>query len=218
MENTATGLTAPEKSPDQIERDMADTRDSISVKVAALETQVKGNIEAVTGTVEAVKDAISAAPGAVSDTVKQTMAAVKDSVRETIDRMDLTGCVRRNPWASVGTSTIAGFLTGLVLFGGRSRSANVNGGAAFVPQAAAAQTREPGMLDGLFGDLFSTVGKEMRDIAEKAFSTAVTALKQNVSTVVPQMVDQAVHRVTEPMTDALKGSTNTPRIMDGSGV
>jgi len=218
VENTAPGLIVTEKDPDQIERDMAQTRESITEKVAALETQVKGNIQAVTGTVEAVKDAISAAPGAVSDTVKQTVAAVKDSVRETVDQMDLTGCVRRNPWTAVGTSTAAGFLTGLLLFGGRSRATGTNGIPSLVPQAAAAQSREPGFLDGMFGDLFGTVGKELREIAEKAFSTAITALKQNVGTVVPQLVDQAVHRVTEPVTGAINGTASTPRVMDGSGV
>ena len=219
MENAAPGLTAPEKSPDQIEREMADTRDSISEKVAALETQVRGNIEAVTGTVEAVREAISAAPTAVTDTVKQTVAAVKDSVRETVQSLDLslTDCVRRNPWSALGTTTAAGFLTGFLLLGGRSRSAPA-GRAAFVPQAAAAQTSEPGMLEGLFGNLFGSVGKELRGIAETAVSTAIAALKQNVGSVVPQMVDQAVHRVTEPVSDALNGSSNTPRMKDGSGV
>lgn len=217
MENAAPGLTAPEKSPDEIERDMADTRESITEKVAALETQVKGNIEAVTGTVTAVKDAIAAAPAAVSDTVKQTVAAVKDSVRETVQRLDFTDCVRRNPWSALGTTTAAGFLTGYFLLGGRSRP-SAPGGTAFVPQAAAAQSGEPSFLNGLFGDLFSTVGKEVRDIAEKAFTSAVSTLKQNVGTVVPQMVDQAIHNVTEPVTGAVNRSTNTPRMMDGSGV
>jgi ElaB/YqjD/DUF883 family membrane-anchored ribosome-binding protein len=218
VENTATGLIAPEKSPDQIERDMADTRDSITEKVVALETQVKGNIEAVTGTVEAVKDAISAAPAAVSDTVKQTVAVVKDSFRETLQSLDFTDRVRRNPWAALGASTAAGFLTGFFLSSGRSRSANGVARASFAPQAATAESEGPGFLERTFGDLFGTVGKELRIVAEQAITSAVTALKQNVGTVVPQMVDQAVHRVADPVTGAIGGNSPAPRMMDSSGV
>jgi hypothetical protein len=165
-----------------------------------------------------VKDAISATPGMVSDTVKQTVAAVKDSVRQTVESLDFSGHVRRNPWAALGTSTAAGFLAGFFLFGGRSRSTEGAARTAFVPQAAAAQSREPGMLDGVFGDLFGTVGKELREIAERAFSSAVSSLKQNVDTVVPQMVNQAVHRVADPVSDAMHARTAAPRVMDGSGV
>jgi len=194
-------IVPEKKDPEQIERDMVQTRESITEKVAALETQVKGNIEAVTGTVEAVKDAISAAPAAVSNTVKQTVAAVKDSVRET-----------------VGTSTAVGFLAGFFLLGGRFREGAATGTAAFVPQSAAAPIRGPGFFERIFGDAFEGVGKQLRDVADKAVSTGVAALKQNVSTVVPQLVDQAVHRVTDPVTSSMNGSTSTPRMMDGSGV
>jgi len=242
VENSAPGVNVPEKKPEQIEREMAVTRESLTGKVAALETQVKGNIEAVASTVSTVKDAIESAPAAVTSavdavkgvmaaapeavtaTVKQTMDAVKESVRDTVAKMDLQGCVRRNPWAALGTTTMAGFLTGYLLFGGRSRSASVGGSrsAGFVPQAAAAPTGEPGFLNGIFGDVFGSLGKELREVADRAFSTAIDSLKQNVGTVVPQLVDQAVHRVAEPVSSAINGSTattpSTPRMMDGSGV
>lgn len=218
MENTATGLIAPEKSPDQIEREMAGTRESITEKVVALETQVKGNIEAVTGTVEAVKDAIIATPGMVSDTVKQTVAVVKGSFRETLQSLDFTDCVRRNPWSALGSTTAAGFLTGFFLLGGRSRSAEAGARTAFVPQAAAAESHGPGYLERIFGDLFGSVGKELREIAEKAVASAMSELKQNVGTIVPQMVEQAMHRVADPVTSAISGNSHSSRVMDGSGV
>jgi len=58
-----------EKTPEQIEAEMMQTRESITQKVAALETQVVGTVQTaadtLTGTVEAVKELVTTAPGAV---------------------------------------------------------------------------------------------------------------------------------------------------------
>src|SRR4051812_40494156 len=101
---------------------MADTRESITEKVSLLENQVLGTVHAVTDTVGAVKEAITAAPAAVSDTVKQTVQAVRDTVKDTVDSVkrtvgsfSVTECVRKNPWAAVGTTGAAGFLAGFFL-------------------------------------------------------------------------------------------------------
>lgn len=221
MENRTPDVT-PEKSPDEIERDMERTRDSITEKVAALENQVLGTIQTatstVTDTVQAVKDAVTTAPAAVKDTVKETVAAVKES----IGSFSVRECVRDNPWAALGTTTAAGFLLGYLLPGGRgglfgrpimARGEDVpaEGGRAGTahdntphngtasPRIApsyAAVSREP-EGHGLFGDLFGMIGREVRQIAEQAVHTGLATLKQSVQTQVPQMVDSAVHTVTD---------------------
>jgi len=192
VEHQAPELTMkPEdKTPEEIERDMTHTRESITEKVSALENQVIGTAQSVTSavsdTVEKVKSLVTNAPSAVSDTVKQTLATVKES-------LDVTGCVRRNPWASVGTSAAAGFLLGYLL-GGRRESSHPL--AAMAPQSVGAPTpsaapSEPGFFDELLGQ----VSREVKRLAQDAIASTSAALKQNISTEVPKLVDSAVNRV-----------------------
>jgi len=193
---------------------MTQTREAITEKVAALETQVMGTVQAVTGTVESVKEAITAAPTAVKETVRETVQAVK----ETVGSFSVSECVRNNPWAAFGTTAAAGFAAGYLLGGGRSRPrpAPVARMQAAVPESAAAESgRSGGWLDGLFGDLFRTAGKELRQVAETAVSAAASALKEAVSSGVPKLVDSAVPSVS-PRTH--NGPGYTPQMTEGSGV
>jgi len=174
-------LSDADKSPERIEQDMAETRDSLTEKVSLLENQVLGNIQSVTSgvteAVDAVKDAVSAAPGAVSDTVKQTVEAVKESVRS----INVTGCIRDNPAASLGTSALAGFLVGFLFGGGRSRAASPTMPFTGQPAAAASGFRMPGMVEELLG----VVGREVKQMAEMALSSATAAMKENIRTACP---------------------------------
>lgn len=176
-----------DKTPEEIERDMHNTRESITDKVAALETQVLGTAQSVTTavseTVEKVKSLVSNAPAAVSDTVKQSLASVREAV-------DITGCVRRNPWASVGTSAAAGFLLGYLLGGRReSHPVAVASAPAYSPPAAE-KPSEPGFFDEILGQ----VSREVKRLAHDAIASTSAALKENISTEVPKLVDTAVSR------------------------
>lgn len=236
MENPTAGVTTPPKKPEEIEREMAQTRESITEKVAALETQVMGTIQTatdtVTGTVEAVKNVIDTAPTAVKDTVKETVQAVKESVQKTVSSIDVGGCVRRNPWAALGTSFAGGFALGFLFGGGRTGgnpmrlgshlpASGGRAGLAAVPQAAAAeQTTDGGFLGGMFGNLFGgvseTIGKELRHLAEVAMASASTAVKQAIDTQVPNLIQSAVPQVVNRVTG--NGHGASPRMSDGSGV
>ena len=235
MENPTANVNATggEKSPDEIEREMLETRDSITEKVAALENQVLGNIQSVTSgvteAVQTVKEAVATAPTAVSDTVKQTVAAVKETVRDTVGSFSVTECVRDNPLAALGTTTVAGFLAGYFLTGGersssfsrpimaQGRDVPVPGGrvasahtayAAPAPAYAAPAPSRESAEPGLFGNLLGMVGKQVRDLAEQALSTAVASLQESIKTRVPQMVDTAVSNVTERVACATESHGN----------
>lgn len=217
MENATPGVTAgsdDEKSPEQIEREMLDTRDALTEKVAALESQVMGTIQTatntVTDTVQAVRDAVTSAPTAVSDTVKQTVTAMKDSVRDMVGSFSVSGCVESNPWAALGTTTAAGFLAGY-FFGGRRSRVPAPGK---LDAAAHAQPAPFGLHDhrpmaavaaepGLIGGLLASVGKEVRLLAEDALSTAIKSLKESVHTQVPTLVSGAVQQVTDRVASAV---------------
>ena len=226
MENPTPDVTRAggDKSPDRIEREMTETREAITEKVAALENKVLGNFnsladtaasvkDAVAETVQSVKEAVVGAPAAVSDTVKQTLTSVGDTVKETLGSFSLSDCTRRNPWAAVGVSAGVGFLTGLLLPSTRSRPlmARGNDEPASGGRVGTARTAYQGFADGrpaepgLFGSLWGLVGKEVKQLAEQALNTALASAKQAVQTKVPQAVDTAVQGLTDRVAAVANG-------------
>lgn len=231
-DHTATsGMNADDKSPDRIEQEMEQTRESITQKVAALENQVLGTIQnatnTLTDTVQTVKDTVNTAPAAVKETVQETVAAMKDSVKETISSVrdsvasfSLTDCVRDNPAAALGTSVVGGFLTGFFLLGGRdtrplmargSREPAPEGRPGSVPPGYSAYSApappEPAHA-GMFAGLMGMVGGEVEKLARQALSTAIESLKRSVNEKVPRLMDDAVQTLADRVTGQ-NGSTNT---------
>lgn len=185
-------LTATEKTPEQIQREMTETREALTEKVAALENQVVGTVQTaadtLTGTVESVKSLITTAPSAVGDTVKQAAAAVSESVKNTLD---IRGHVREHPWAAVGVSALAGCITGWLVSSltegvaaSATRSAAIPA-AAYTPPAAARST------PGVFDELLSMLGRKLREVAENVVESASSAVNKTVREGVPKLVDTA---------------------------
>lgn len=200
-------VNPPEKSPEEIEREMHQTRESLTEKVAALENQVVGTVQTaadtLTGTVEAVKSLVTHAPETVSETVKQATSAVSDALKGTFD---ISGHVREHPWVAVGISALLGGIVGAML--GSRRGA----GGSFSPfaeapgpmsaashpthavsQPTAAAPRTPGILDEVRG----VIGGKVRELAETALTTLSASLKSTLETTVPKLVDQAASRLTD---------------------
>lgn len=213
---TATpGVTAGgDRSPDEIERDMERTRESLTEKVAALETQVLGTIQTATNTisetVQTVRDTVTTAPAAMKETVQETVAAVKDSVKESFASVkdsftafSVSDCVRNHPAATLGASFAGGFALGYLLTGQTREPAAAPPATASAPPpsfpAYGAAPRRPGLFDGLF----SMLGGELQNLARQAMSTAVDALKRSVQDRVPGLVDGAVGTVTNRIADAI---------------
>ena len=182
-------VAEPAKSSTQIEHDMEKTRESISVKVEALESQVLGTIQTatntVTDTVDAVKDAVATAPSAVRETIQEIVQVVKESVGS----ISLSEFVRSRPGAVLASSAFTGFLLGY-LTGGRKAAAPVQRFAA----STAAPT--PAARTGLLAELFDRLGGEARQVGELVLSKALASLKQNVETRVPEVVESVVQRMT----------------------
>ena len=188
----------PDKSPEAIEREMFQTRESITEKVAALESQVVGSVQSaadtLSSTVDAVKSLVSGAPEAVSDTVKQATAAVSDAVRDTFD---ITGHVRRHPWAAVGASALLGCLTGWLVSRGRGNFTALAQASpptpAAPPVARAPADDTPGVLDGVMG----VIGDKVKDLVRTALDTVAVSLKEQIQTGVPKLVGDAASRLTD---------------------
>jgi len=204
-------VTPPaEKKPEEIEREMHQTRESLTQKVAALEQTVTGNIQTVTDTVDQVKSSIQDTVANVKDTVQDTVASVKDSLKEGVhtvadtvkESLDFSAHVRARPWLSVGVSAAAGFLTGFLIGGGSSRRSlgatsdmpeeQARGYAPPPPSYAASAPRSEPSKPGLFDELFGMVSREVRQLAETALASAKTAVQRNIDQNVPKLVDTAV--------------------------
>jgi len=198
VENRTEDLTATGsvKTPEQIEQEMAQTRESLTEKVAALESQVVGSVQTaadtLTGTVDAVKSLVSNGPGVVTDTVREAATAVSESVKKVFD---ISGHVRDNPWTSVGVSTGLGFLTGLLVFRSRATALPPPSpmyAASMAPPAAPAASTG----GGLFDDLIGMVGRKVKEFAETAIESATTAVNQTVRENVPKFVEAAAEHLT----------------------
>ncbi len=208
MDNQVTTPSA-DKTPEEIEREMEFTRESLTEKVVALESQVVGTVQTaadtINGTVEAVKSLVTTAPGAVSDTVKQVAAAVSETMKETFD---ITGHVRNHPWAAVGASAGLGFLVGILLPG--SRSAITSPRSAMVPPASAAvggttpsaAASAAPSRPGVFDEFVAMLGRKAKDLAETAIESLSASVKTNIEQGVPKLVSDAASRLTDPHPDA----------------
>jgi ElaB/YqjD/DUF883 family membrane-anchored ribosome-binding protein len=187
----------PEKTPEEIEREMLQTREAITEKVVALEHQVVGTVQTaadtITGTVEAVKSLVSSAPEAVSETVKQATAAVSESVKDTFD---ITGHVRRNPWTVVGVSAFLGGLVGYLTARSRPDFGTMAAASPPAPPSYAASTAPAGK-PGVIDEFMDMLGDKAKEMARTALESVSAAIKQNIETGVPKLVDEAASRLTD---------------------
>jgi ElaB/YqjD/DUF883 family membrane-anchored ribosome-binding protein len=192
------------ESPELIEREMEETRESLTEKVSLLEQQVVGKLQsatdAVQDTVQSVRSAVEDTVATVTGTVKQGVESVSEGMKEALD---VKKHVREYPWAMVGGAAAAGFITGLLVFrGGQSQSrARVPmsaGGSqpAFMPLTAPAAAPAPApQRPGWLNDLFELAGREIKKIAEQALATTTASLKQSVETGIPKLIDSALPNV-----------------------
>jgi len=181
-----------DQSPEMIELQMSETRDSLTQKINALEEQVVGTLHNATST---VSDLLDSAKTVVPDTIAGVQAAVSEQVNTTFNVSQHT---REKPWAMVGGAAALGFVSGMLLFR-RVYAAPAKTGqtlytppAPSLPQAAAPVPRTPvklpGWLEQIVDKLATKMTEEMRKIGELAVDTASTSLKQTVETALPRFL------------------------------
>jgi ElaB/YqjD/DUF883 family membrane-anchored ribosome-binding protein len=204
------------ESPELIERQMEETRESLTEKVSLLEQQVTSKIQSATDavqeTVETVKSAVTETVDAVKGTVQHSVESVSEGVKEVLD---VPKHVRDHPWAMVGGATAAGFFTGLLLFG--RRQVPVAPAMPFAsPAVAPAASHRPGWLD----DLFEAAGREVKKVAEAAIATASASLKQSIGHKLPEFIDRALTPTSNERAEEMPpgAHANGPSAGYGAGV
>ena len=180
------------EQPELIEREMEQTRESLTEKVSLLEQKVVGQIQSAT---DAVQDTVQTVRSAVQDTVQCVTGTVSHSVESLTqgvkDAMDIQRHTREHPWAMVGGAAVAGFITGLAVFGRRSNGSSLP---AYTPMPAAggyaapAASHRPGWLN----DILDVAGRELKKLAEQALATTTSSLKHTVEAGIPKLIDNAV--------------------------
>ncbi len=193
-------VTPAEKTPEEIERDMLQTRESLTEKVTALENQVVGTVQTaadtISDTVSAVRSFVSQAPETVSETVKQATAAVSESMK---GAFDISSHVRQNPLAAVGISALLGGIVGFLTASRRESFSALAAVSAPVPPqptltpSAPSVPREPGIADEFMG----MIGGKLRELAETALNSVSASLKANIESGVPRLVDEAATALTD---------------------
>jgi len=200
MENQVVDAPALNKTPEQIEAEMFETRESLTEKVAALENQVLGTVQTaantITDTVDAVKSFVNTAPETVRETVEQVTTAVREQVARTFD---ITNHVQSNPLTSVGVSVGIGFIAGYLVFGRDGSSVSRSESPRRMAESAHSapssppprEPREPGVLDSLF----SSLGQKVKEMAMIAIDAASASVSSNIRENIPKLVELATQRL-----------------------
>jgi ElaB/YqjD/DUF883 family membrane-anchored ribosome-binding protein len=211
-------------TPDVIEREMEQTRASLTDKVAALEGQVVGTLQTATDTVHTTVESVQTSVQAVKAAVEETMSTVKDSVTDSVQAVtsqvkstfDFSHHVRDNPWMMVGGAAAVGFLAGFLIPGGGRRELFGHqplgfrdapgvptppspSYAAEPPAPRPAAPREPSWID----DLLSMAGKELLALGREVLTNAVATAKQSLNEQVPHLVDAGIASATQSVASRL---------------
>lgn len=184
------------ESPELIEQQMEQTRESLTEKVSQLEQQVVDRIQSAT---DAVQETVQSVRSAVEDTVSSVTGTVKDGVESMSEgvkeAMDVRKHVREHPIPMVCGATAVGFITGMLLFG---RKSSAVAAPAFTPTpfagapAAYAAAPRPAWLN----DLFELAGREVKKVAERVIARASSSLQEGVEQGIPKLIDRALPDVT----------------------
>jgi len=209
------------ESPQVIEQQMEETRQSLTEKVAAVENQVVGTLQtgtqAVQDTVATVKSVVEETVSSVRESVQESVAAVKDTVQDSVtavtdnvkETFDVTQHVQNHPYAMLGGAMVAGLVTGLVVFKMTERRTAAPAPLAYPPDFDAPQGSYPVMQPakqhsgpGILDEMLAMAGIEAKELAREAVNQASQAVRQHVLPSLMQWVTQSIENAFQPATGA----------------
>jgi len=216
-----------EDDTEVIKQQMAQTRESLAVKVEALENKVIGTVqnatdtvssavESVSETVASVQDRVSETVASVQDTVSGTVASVKEGVADTVDAVkgafDISGHVQRHPWAMMGCSIAVGFVGALLVPPPRRERRDMHlpqwlGGRpeALPPPQIGTQPQPVRHEPGWFDEMIERFEPALDKLKELAIGATTGMVGEMILKNVPQHLHADVSSVIDQFTNAIGG-------------
>ena len=199
-----------EPKPEEIHRQIDETRSALTEKLETLENEVLGTVHNVT------------------DTVEQTIENVKDTVEETVNTVkrtfDLEYQVDRHPWAMFTGSVVAGCLAGTLFESLRHRRhawapaaeslstlASQEGYAQTSPSYQPSGASRPSWISGLLHQFEPEVEK----FKELAIGTALGLVRDYVKQSLPPALEPRVNDILDSVTTKLGGRPVGPVMESG---
>jgi len=182
-----------------IHHEMEETRASLADKLEALESQVRGNVDAATHAVEVAKETVETTVETVQETVSKVQEKVKDTVKTVQEGVreafDVQGHVRRYPWAMFGGAVAVGFVGGALL--GPSRRSSSSSGS---PWAGASATAPQATTSSSAGEqsFLSSAASAAAPVVSESLHEGLQLLRGLAMGSVMGLVRDMVQRVVPP--------------------
>jgi len=197
-----------EQEADQIRKQMANTRCSISEKLDLLERRVVDTVEGATH--------------AVSDTVETVRDSVRDSVQSMQANLDPVRQANRHPWTTFAVCMGAGYAVGKVLEGGLApRSAVIDQPASWPhpsPSAeAASHASHPnnGATSAFMRNVVQPLEPDLRRLKEMGIGMLFGVVRDFLHDVAPQPIRDRLHEVVDDVTRRMGGEPVKGSVLEG---
>jgi len=180
-----------------IERDMAQTRESLGSKVGALEEKV---VDTVKDTTEAVSQTVGSVKEAVQSTAEAVTGAVSDSIQTVKESLDLSAHVRNYPWLMMGGGLALGFVLHCLLNSERKAQTTSRSRAATQPPS-----QGPSWTDSL-GSIWESLGPTASKLQGLALGTTCGVLGELVMQYAPQSLKAGLSDLIDNLTQQVGGT------------
>ncbi|CAN5339670.1 hypothetical protein BH10PLA2_BH10PLA2_36390 [soil metagenome] len=196
-----------EQDADQIRKQMANTRCSISEKLDLLERRVVDTVEGATH--------------AVNDTVETVRDTVRDSVHSMQTNLDPIRQADRHPWTTFAVCLGAGYAVGKVLEGGlMPRSAVIDQPKSWPhpspsTEAASHATHQNGAPSAFVRNFIQPLEPDMRRLKEMGIGMLFGVVRDFLHDVAPEPMRDRLHEVVDDVTRRMGGEPVKGPVLEG---
>jgi hypothetical protein len=198
-----------EQDTDQIRKQMANTRCSISEKLDLLERRVVDTVEGATH--------------AVSDTVETVRDSVRESVQSMQTNLDPIRQADRHPWTTFAVCLGAGYAVGKVLEGGMLSKSNVIDQPASWPhpspstEAAAHSSSHngKGTASSFVRNFVQPLEPDLHRLKAMGIGMLFGVVRDFLHDVAPEPVRERLHEVVDDVTRRMGGEPVQGSVLEG---
>lgn len=164
-----------------------DADDKVKAARASLKARLAAIEDRVTETVDSARQTVTTT---VNDTSTKLRGLV-DTTSETVkDALDVSGCIRENPWQATGMAVFAGIVGGILTRGAKLPSIDLKETAKSVASTAQtfASSATPASGWNPLRDLAEVARRELMNVGQQAISNLSKTIQQNVDSMAQTVV------------------------------